>query len=67
MGLVRLDDEGRKYMDFLSNEDLFYKIADFWFLISFFMMDMFAAMKDYIPTTRNRCRNNSKENRSSIL
>ena len=67
-------------MGILSNEDLFYKIADFWFVRSAFQAIvfnklfydgykaiLFAAMKDYIPTTRNRCRNNSKENRSSIL
>ena len=41
MGLVRLDDEGRKYMDFLSNEDLFYKIADFWFVRSAFQAIVF--------------------------
>lgn len=62
-------------MDALPNEEILYKIADFWFvrsalqqssLINFFTMDMSAVMKDYVPATRNLCKNSSKGNQSFI-
>ena len=62
-------------MDALPNEEILYKIADFWFVRSalqtvvfnkLFTMDMSAVMKDYVPATRKLCKNSSKGNQSFI-